>query len=145
VGANIPTASFTPDVAGSYTVGLVVSDQFGSSPQSTVTVSVITASDYAQQQIGKAISYMASLPDASLDAPGHRTAFTNLLDQAITAIQGGDFTNAAQKLTSAITRTDGCSLRGAPDAPGQSMDWVSNCAAQTVLYTDLTNALNILP
>ena len=145
VGANTPTASFTPDMLGSYTAGLVVSDQFGGSPQSTVTVSVVTASDYAQQQIGNAISYMASLPDASLDAPGHRNAFTNLLDQAITAIQGGDFSNAAQKLASAITRTDGCSLRGAADGPGPSMDWITNCAAETVLYTDLTNALNILP
>lgn len=145
VGANSPMASFSPDVAGSYTVGLVVSDEFGSSSQSTVTVSVITASDYAQQQIGSAINYMATVPDANLDAPGHREAFTNLLDQAITAIQAGDFLHASEALTNAITRTDGCVMRGTPDGPGTSMDWVTNCVAQPVFYTDLTNALNILP
>ena len=145
VGANTPTTSFTPDAAGSYTVGLVVSDEFGSSPQSTATVSVITASDYAQQQIGNAINYMANLPDADLDAPGHRKAFTHLLDKSITATQRGDFSHAAHKLTRAIIRTDGCSLRGAPDGRGSGMDWVTNCPAQAVLYTDLTNALNVLP
>lgn len=145
VNANAPTASFTPDVSGSYTVGLVASDEFGSSPQSTATVSVITAADYSQQQIGNAISYMASLPDTDFDARGHRRAFTNFLDQAVTAIQRGDLSHAARKLTRAIRRADGCSLRGAPDAPGPGMDWVTNCTAQTVTYTDLTNALNILP
>jgi hypothetical protein len=144
-GANSQNASFTPDVAGAYTVGLVVSDEFGSSAQSTATVSVITTSDYAQQQTGNAVNYVAGTADATWKAPGLKNAFTNFLQQAIAAIQAGNTSLAKEKLTNAITRTDGCPLRGAVDGPGPSMDWVIDCTAQGVLYTDLTNALNILP
>ena len=143
-GANTANSSFTPNVAGSHTLGLVVIDAFGQSPQSTVTVSVITAGDYAQQQIGSAINYVAAMPRSQFQGPGHRNSLTNFLQQAIAAIQAGDIPLAASKLASAIVRTDGYPLRGALDGPGPSMDWVTDPTAQVVLYQELNSALGVL-
>jgi hypothetical protein len=144
-GATTPNASFTPDVAGSYTVGLVVSDAYGISPQSTVSISVIRAADYAQQQIGNAVNSVATMPVSNFQAAGHRDSLTNLLQQAIAALQAGNTSLAKSKLTSAIIRTDGYPVRDALDGPGPSMDWLTDPAAQGVLYQDLGNALTVLP
>jgi len=126
-------------------LALIVSDSFGSSPQSSMTVSAITASDYAQQQIGTAINDVAGMPASQFQAPGHQKSFTYLLQQAIEAIQAGNTSLAKQKLTSAVIRTDGYPVRGALDGPGPSMDWVTDPTAQSVLYGSLTNALSMLP
>ncbi len=143
-GATTANASFTPNVAGSYVVSLIVSDAYGHSPQSTVTISVITADDYAQQQIGNAVNFVATLPDAYWQALGLKNAFANQLQQAIAAIQSGNISLAISKLNDELIRTDGYPVRWALDGPGPDMDWVTNAAAQATLYQDLMNALSVL-
>lgn len=137
-------ATFTPDLPGSYTVGLVVSDFFGSSPQATAVISVITRDDFAQQRIHDAINYIAAMPCSHFDACGHRNALSNHLQQAISDIQNGNISQATGKLNDAIIRTDGFPLRGALDGNGNGMDWITDPNDQAFVFTALTDAINAL-
>ena len=137
-------ASFIPDLAGSYIVGLTVSDAFGSSPQATVAISVITRDDFAQQRIHDAINYIAAMPCSHFDACGHRNALSNHLQQAISDIQNANIPQATGKLNDAILRTDGFPLRGALDGDGPGMDWITDANDQTFVFSALTDAINAL-
>lgn len=136
-------ATFTTDEAGTYVVQLVVSDPFGSSQPATVTITAITPGDYAQLRINEAINYIAAMPVASFDSPGHRNALTNHLQEAIADIQQGKI-QAVGKLTNAIIRTDGFPLRGAADGNGPSMDWITTQTDQNFVYQKLNEILQML-
>jgi YVTN family beta-propeller protein len=137
-------ASFIADVAGVYTVQLVVSDQFGSSQPSTVTITATTP-ETAQQLIQDAINYIAAMQAANFDAAGHRTALDNFLQQAIADIQKGNTSQAISKLLNdAIIRTDGFPLRGAVDGSGPGMDWIIDQTDQEFVYNKLIAAINLL-
>lgn len=137
-------ASFTPDLPGTYIVGLTVFDQFGGSLQATVAISAITRDDFAQQRIHDAINYIAAMPCSHFDACGHRNALSNYLQQAISDIQNENISQATGKLNDAILRTDGFPLRGALDGDGPGMDWITNANDQAFVFTALTDALNAL-
>jgi len=142
---NAASVSFTPDLAGTYTLTLAVSDMFGSSQPDTVSVSVITADDYAQQQISNAINVIGGLPVSHFDARGHRQSLHQLLHDAIEDIQQGRVDEARGDLNEALIRTDGYPLRGKLDEKGPGRDWILDPAAQAVVYQDLKNALGVLP
>jgi YVTN family beta-propeller protein len=136
-------ASFTADVAGSYTVQLVVSDPFGSSQPATVVITATTP-ETSQQLIQDAINYIATIPCSHFDACGHRNALTNQLQQAIIDIQNNKTDQAIGKLNDSIIRTDGFPLRGSLDGDGPGMDWITDQTDQNFVYGKLTAALNLL-
>ncbi len=140
---TIGLASFTTDVAGSYSVQLVVSDAFGSSSPSTVIITATTP-ETAQQLIQDAINYIAAMPASHFDSPGHSNALTNQLQQAIADVQQGKTSQAIGKLNDSIIRTDGFPLRGALDGNGPGMDWITNQTDQNFAYAKLTAALSAL-
>ncbi len=76
---------------------------------------------------------------------GNRNAYGNFLIQAIVAIQEGDIAEARNKLEKAISRTDGCDLRLAPDGNGPGRDWITGCTVQNLVYATLTDALSLFP
>lgn len=144
-GANLAHAALTVDVPGAYTVGLVVNDGRGDSPQATVDISAIAAADYAQGRLSAALNHIRALAASQLQAPGHRNALSNFVQQAITALQAGDGATARSKIVDALARTDGYPLRGAIDGNGPGMDWITDSGAQVVVYQALNDALHVLP
>jgi hypothetical protein len=145
--ANTATPILVPDLPGSYVVELVVSDPFVDSTPDTVTIAVVTASDFAGQQTVDAINVVGSLPTSSVTTKGNHTAFGNLLTQVIAALQVGDVVDAKKKLQDAIERTDGCTLRGSPDSTGGGQikqDYIKVCTDQAPVYTLLKDALDSL-
>lgn len=139
-----PTPTFTPDLAGTYKAALTVSDLLGDGPPSTVEVMAVTAEELATLNIVSASTTVSELSADAVTTGGNQNAFQNFLQQAATAIAAGDTDAAIKKLETAISRTDGCVLRGAPDGNGPGRDWVTNCAAQLELYALLTEALNAI-
>ena len=145
--ANKATPTFVPDLPGSYVMELIVTDPFVGSTPDTVTIAVVTTSDFAGQQTVGALNSVASLPPSSVTTKGNHTAFANLLTQVIAALQVGDVVDAKKKLQDAIERTDGCSLRSSPDAPGGGQikqDYIKACTDQAPVYTLLKDALDAL-
>jgi YVTN family beta-propeller protein len=143
IPGDLGLASFTPDAAGSYTVQLVVSDRFGSS-QPAFTFITATTLENSEQLLQDAINYIAAMPASHFDAPGHKNALTNHLQQAITDIQRHKISQAIGKIQDAIIRTDGFPLRGGLDGNGAGMDWIIDQNDQNLVYGKLTAALNLL-
>jgi cytidyltransferase-like protein len=109
-----------------------------------ILVVTITPDQFAQNQIATALNEVGALSAASVTTSGNKQALQNFLTQAIAALQSGDLAEARHKLAQAIERTDGCTLRGAPDGSGPGRDWITDCGAQMALYDDLSMALAVL-
>ena len=139
-----PSPYLQPDVPGTFTVRLVVSDRFGQSAPATVDITVLTAATYVEQQTMIAYDLVTSLPPAQVTTAGNQNALSNLLDQVAKAIQAGDNTLAIEKLNQAISRTDGCERNGVPDSSGPSRDWITDCAAQASMLVYLRASLRAL-
>ena len=133
-GAGTDMPSFIPDLPGLYVVQLVVSDPFDDSAPDTVTITVITGEDFAENTLMVVRDFLANLPPESVTTQGNQIALSNFLSQAITAIQGGDVDMALRKIDDAIARVDGCVLRGEPDGNGPGRDWIIDCGDQAVVY-----------
>ena len=145
--ANTATPTFVPDLPGAYVVELIVNDPFVSSTPDTVTIAVVTTSDFAGQQTVDALNDVGALPTSSVTTKGNQTALGNLLTQVIAALQLGDDVDAKKKLQDAIERTDGCALRGSPDPTGRGQirqDYIQTCTDQAPVYQMLKDALDAL-
>lgn len=144
IGPTTSSPSITPDLAGAYELELTVNDGFADSTPDSVSVTVISGEEFAEMQLMDANAIINSLSTLDFDAAGHQHSFTNLISQVINFIQQGNTSNAISRLSDLISRTDGCALRGAPDATGQGKDWISDCSAQNTLYPVLVAAQEAL-
>jgi PKD repeat protein len=144
IGASTATPTLVPDLAGQYSVQLVVNDCFQDSDPDYVTISVITAEEFAEYSTAEALNIVTGLPSASVTTQGNQTALGNFLTQAIAALQASDTEEAMNKLGKALDRTDGCVLRGEPDGAGPGRDWITDCAAQEAVYWLLRDALDAI-
>ncbi len=139
-----PTPTLTPDLPGQYTVQLVVNDGFADSPADQVVIAVVTPEEFAETTTMEGLNLVVELPPTTVTTTGNQTAMGNFHTQAIAALQAGDVQEAINKLNKAISRTDGCVLRGAPDGSGPGRDWITDCAAQEELYWLLMDALDAI-
>lgn len=139
------TPSFVADVPGQYVVELVVSDMFGLSAPDQVTITAITLADYVIPIIGDIRGIVAGMNPGDFDAPGHKNALLNFIDQAAARMLAGDVVGVRDKLNQGIIRTDGYPLRGALDSNGTGKDWIIEATDQHLLYPLYLQALNALP
>jgi hypothetical protein len=143
-GETTAFPTFVPDVAGSYTATLTVTDPFGGVATDSVVVSVITAEQFAETHVMNALNEVRALSPDEVTKPGNRRALQKLLTRVIAALRVGDLDEARLKLMQAIERTDGCALQGSPDGSGPGRDWITTCEAQARVYPELTAALDAL-
>lgn len=145
-GINSATPDFIPDLEGTYSITLSVSDFIGPGAPDSVNIIATTAGGFAEVQIVAVDDAVATLDPAlgEVTTAGNQSAYTNFLTQATVAIQDGDIATAIDKLEKAIIRADGCTLRGEPDGNGPGRDWITDCDAQIAVYDSLTDALNAL-
>ena len=152
--SNTATAftSFVPDLVGSYTVDLIVSDGYIDSAPDLMIAMIATTEDYASVQTVESFNAIASLPESDVTTSGNQTALGNVLMQVIESLQADppDIDKAIKKLEAAIERTDGCALRGTPDLKGSGQspkaDTITSCTDQEEIYPVLVDALTaILP
>ena len=123
---------------------LVVSDFIGPGAPDTVEITAATAAQYSELQIVTASGVIESLTSGQVTTGGNQNALLNFLSQAVVAIQQADLSKATDKLEKALTRTDGCVLRGDPDGNGSGRDWITDCNAQIEVYGLLSDALATL-
>lgn len=143
-GADTPSATLVPDVAGVYEVTLQVSDFIGPGDPDLVEVTVANADDFAVIVIVDANDVVSNLAIGQVTTSGNQQAIGNFLSQAAVAIEAGDLIGATDKLAKAIARTDGCALRSSPDENGPGRDWITDCAEQASVYVLLNLALDAL-
>ncbi len=141
---NGSDATFVPDLAGTYSVQLIVDDGTVGSAPDVADVFVVTADAAATDATDEAIDEVLALPRGDFQAPGHQNAFANILQDAIDAIAAGDVAEAINLIEKVISRTDGCALRGSPDGNGPGRDFILDCDAQDQVYPVLVDALAFL-
>ena len=141
------TTSIIPDVPGTYKATLTVNDRFHSpvpllpsAQVATVTVVASSDADFADTNINDASHIVQGLPISQVTNKGNQKDLVKLLRQAMSEIQKGHYCKAVEKLNQAILRTDGFPLRNALDLTGDGRDWITNAAAQTAVYADLSAA-----
>lgn len=145
VNPSTANPTLTPDMEGVYQVTLAVSDFIGPGTPATVQITATTAAGFAELQIVNASGLISGLTAGQITTKGNQTALLNFLSQAVVALQQGDVSTAIDKLQKSIERTDGCVLRGSPDGNnGAGRDWITDCTAQTQVYSLLDAALDAL-
>ncbi len=141
---TLATTTFIPDRPGVYTAQLTVRDLFGPGVPDSVQITATTAAGYAEVQIQAASTQVLGLPASSVSNSGNQNALTQFLSNAVVALQRGNSTAARHQLEQAISRTDGCALRGTPDGNGPSRDWITTCGDQSPIYQSLVAALAVI-
>jgi hypothetical protein len=143
-GATTASPSLSVDKEGTFKIALTVSDFLGAGAPATVEVVATQPGTTPEIQIIYASDVVEALPPEHVTTKGNQQAFGNFLKQATKQIQKGDKSAAIAQLEHAIERTDGYALRGAPDGPGPSRDWITDKKAQTDVHTLLTGAVKTL-
>ena len=138
---TLADTAFIPDRPGVYTAQLTVSDPFGPGAPDSAQITATTAAGYAEIQIQAASAQVVGLPASAVTNRGNQNALTQFLSNAVVALQSGNLTAARHQLAQAISRTDGCAVRGTPDGNGPSRDWITTCGAQDQVYQSLVAAL----
>lgn len=144
-GENI---SYKPNnnYIGSDSFSYTVNDIGGATDDATVTVTVEAVSDDPLEVAKAAGALVKSLPRS--DFKKHKKwRMKWLLNRSIFRIMWANWTGKSKHylkaqniLKQALSRTDGCVLRGKPDRN----DYVNNCDAQPDVYKAITQAINSL-
>ena len=114
VGGSTAAPQFTPDLAGSYTIDLIVDDGLGPSLPASVTIVAITGAEFAENTLMSVQATVAALPASSVSNRGNQIALSIFLRQAIRSIQCGHPLLAREFVEAAIYRTDGMPCAAAP-------------------------------
>ena len=140
--------SFTPDLAGAYNIELIVNDAYADSDPDTVSVLVADLDDYICERMSDAVNLVADMPKSSFSTKGNKKALSNFLRLRCENAQLEELDEAQHKLEQALSRTDGCILRGAVDesggGPAPKKDFIINCYDQEVIYPLVLEALESL-
>lgn len=138
------TPRFVADLAGTYVAALFVDDGFGPSPIDEVVITALGGQEYAEVLVIDAVASLTALTGAEVTSEGNQQALVRTLSTVAQALESGKDNVARRRLEAALERTDGCALRGTPDLQGAGRDWVTDCAAQSELYSELNAALQAL-
>lgn len=141
---NSASTTLIPDLPGIYVVTLTPADFLGPGAPASAQITATTATTHAEIEVQAAATVLQGLPSSAVTTGGNRNALMQLLGNAVAALQAGNPTGARQQLLLAISRTDGCALRGAADGNGPSRDWITTCSAQNQVYSSLMAALAFL-
>jgi hypothetical protein len=141
---TVTNTTFVPDLPGVYVATLTPGDFLGPGISASATITVITATMYAEIQLQAVAAHMAELPADAVTTRGNQNALIQLLSHVVVALQSGNLIGARHQLEQAISRTDGCALQGAPDGNGPGRDWITSCEAQEQVYPLLVAALSAM-
>lgn len=140
----LASAGLTPDVEGQYELTLAVNDFLGAGTPDSMLIMATTAQGFAENQIFMVANVVTNLGEEQFTAKGNQQAFINDLSNLLKDLQNTNPQKATKELEKLIARTDGCSKTGSPDANGKGRDWVTDCAIQAVILSQLTEALNAI-
>lgn len=150
VDADTATPSFSADVAGDYIVELITSDGYSNSMPDELTVSAIQATDIATQKLRDLARDLRWEPASKFVRRYHKRWMRRQLRITAWTIEANYLQCAEWRLNRLLRRTDGCVLRGSPDAFCWSWWWsarpdvVIDCELQEVIYTTTLCALDLI-
>jgi hypothetical protein len=139
--ASAQSPTLVPDVAGTDTASLVVSDGQATSPPDVVTIQATSDAGAIVAILRDAVAAINGLDPGDFKNANMQGALTNKLAAVIADVEAGRLQDALDKLEhDVIAKTDGCAETGAPDRN----DWLKNSAAQTPVYARLREAVDLI-
>lgn len=132
--ANAQNPNFVADIAGDYTVSLVVQDEHGVSSASVgFSVTVITAAA-AEDAVISLSDEIAAIDTNILKNANQQKALLNKIDVVLDLIAQSEYQLALDKLQNDILgKTNGCANSG--NVTWDKNDWIQDCGIQSQLYT----------
>jgi len=137
-----PTPQFVANMAGSYSISLVVNDDLVDSEPSAVDIEIVDGSLSVTDLIQRAIDNINAIPRGHANFT-HRKAkriLTKTLNRAIRNINRERYFLAKIQLRFVERRMNGCIDFGEPDR----YDWIKNCGKQNLIRPDLESARYIV-
>lgn len=133
---------FTAGEPGMYVLSLVVNDGIENSDPNTVTITAIPLTTVILDCLDECVDIINSLdPKLDLKNKNLQKPLTNKIAAVTQLVVDGDFQEAIDKLEhDVLGKTNGCAATGAPD----ENDWLTNCAAQELLYPKLIECIGLL-
>ena len=148
INADTVSPWFQPDLAGAYDIELIVNDGYVDSDPDMLSVLVTGLDDYVCERMSESLNLVADMPRSSFTTKGNKKALSNFLRLGCENMQLEEFDEAQHKLEQALSRTDGCTLRGEIDVsgggPAPKKDFVINCYDQELIYLPILEALEAL-
>jgi len=145
--AGSSLSTFTPDVTGTFSASLVVTDMgtpAATSYPATTVVTVVETSVLVQDVLAEALAIARGLGTHDVTSRRDLRDFIHSLEEASAAMRAGKFRRAEREIHGALARTDGWSLRGAPDTTASGRDWIVTKAQAMSLYSLLSEAISAL-
>jgi len=123
-----------PDMAGEYTLSLIVNDGIVDSTPDIVSIQVITYDEAAITALIDAIDVINSLPGSVFKNKNMGKVLAKKINTVISLIVEGNYSEALDKLEQdVIAKVNGCEESGEPD----QNDWIQECWAQFDVYNEL--------
>ena len=141
INSTSHSASFTPDVSGTYEASLIVHDGYDYSSSASSTITVIPIVTAATDTVEETIAAITEMDPGIFSNPNIGNALTNKLNSILDLINDGEYQQALDKLNNDILpKTDGCALRGEAD----KQDWIEECIEQEEVYEDIMDIIGRL-
>jgi PKD domain len=130
------TASFVPDLPGTFVVQLIVNDGFLNSLPATAEIAVVSQQTSLIAQIEERQGVIATLPNDAFKFTGARALISLELNAVLLSIENHDYKVALVLLQTVILpQANGCATIGRPD----NNDLITNCPDQSEFYPALLN------
>ncbi|MFZ1862999.1 MAG: PKD domain-containing protein [Polyangiales bacterium] len=136
--AQMPT--FTPDIAGTYQMDLIVSDGIANSEVASVTVVATTAEGELVEALEAAIDVVNGLDPTTFKNKSLQKNMAKHIGQALAHVDNGKLNAARDKLEAVFQKTDGCANNASPDPN----DWIDDCAAQSQVHPLIVQAIALI-
>ena len=138
ITAAMPT--FTPDVAGTYQIDLIVSDGIAESDVASVTIVATTAEGELVEALEAAIDAVTGLDPTVFKNKSLQKNMAKHIAQALAHVDNGKLNAAREKLEAVLQKTDGCATASSPDPN----DWITDCAAQSQVHPLIAEAIALI-
>ena len=139
--ATLPTPTFTADLAGLYTLNLIVNDGILNSEPDSVMITAVSVITTAISQLENLMLTVEGLDQSAFKKKKHRKKLTKRIGKIIHNLEKGKINKAIKKLQKNILRrTDGCELTGSP----HKKDWIVDCTAQADVYSQVIAIIELL-
>jgi hypothetical protein len=130
------TASFVPDLPGTFVVQLIVNDGFLNSLPATAEIAVVSQQTSLVAQVQERQGVIATLPNDAFKFTGARALISLELNAVLLSIENHDYKVALVLLQTVILpQANGCATIGRPD----NNDLITNCPDQSEFYPALLN------
>jgi hypothetical protein len=135
INPTAKSASFVPDLPGTFVVQLIVNDGFLNSLPATAEIVAVSQQTSLVQQIQERQGVIATLPDDGFKFKGARALISLELNDVLLSVEKHDYRAALSFLQIILSQSNGCATTGAPD----KNDLITNCPDQSEFYPALLN------